>query len=82
MVCMQGGDNMFFHANSKGLHLIEYNVSLFAFIETMTENMKGYSAGQINGLTCQQLIYCFISFKKKIETFIKVKDPILKRKMC
>ena len=51
MVCIQGEDNMYFHANSKELHLIEYNVLLFAFIDTMTENMKGYSAGQIKDAT-------------------------------
>lgn len=35
---------MYFHCYSNGLHLIECNVTQFAFIETLADNMKDYSA--------------------------------------
>ena len=37
---------MYFHCYSNGLHLIECNVTQFAFVETVTDNMKEYSARQ------------------------------------
>ena len=38
---------MYFHYYSNRLHLIECNVTQFAFIETVAENKKGYSARQV-----------------------------------
>ena len=47
MVHRQGKHNMYFHCYSNCLHLIECRTQYFSFVETVQENMHGYSKRQV-----------------------------------
>ena len=72
-------ENMYFHCYSNGLHLIECNIAQFAFIETVAENKKGYSARQIQDAQRAKDLITAIGCPSESEFKSIIRSGILKK---